>query len=62
MALSFNNDQESITFVINSLCGNHNLNDYEKKFVKNMKEYYIDNHGFLSDGQEKFLSKLWEKY
>ncbi len=59
---SFKNNYESIEFVITSLSTNPKLNDYEKGFVKNMKEYVINNHGFMTDPQLKFLSNLWEKY
>lgn len=59
---SFKNDYKSIEFVINDLSHNTDLNDYEKKFVKNMKNYVIDNHGFMSEPQLQLLSDIWEKY
>lgn len=62
MAYSFKDDQESLHFVINDLAKNPNLNKYEKGFIKDMKSYVIDNHGFMTDPQKTFLSNLWEKY
>jgi len=59
---SFKNDYESIEIVIKQLSDNSKLNNYEKGFIKNMKEYVIDNHGFMTDPQLQFLSNLWEKY
>lgn len=58
---SFKNDTQSITHVINRLSHNHNLSDWEKQFVNNIKEYTI-NGGFLSIKQLEKLSDLWEKY
>ena len=59
---SFKDDYESIHIVIKSLSKNPKLNDYEKGFIKNMNEYVINNHGFMSGPQLTFLSNLWEKY
>lgn len=58
---SFNNDLKSIDFVMNELSCNPNLSDWEKGFIKSIKEY-SDNGGFLSDKQLSKLSDLWEKY
>ena len=58
---SFNNDLKSIDFVINELSHNPKLSDWEKGFIKSIKEY-SDNGGFLSDKQIQKLSDLWEKY
>lgn len=59
---SFNNNYEDIHKVIKLLIENHNLNEKEKGFIKNMKEYVIDNHGFMTDPQLEFLSNIWDKY
>ena len=59
---SFNNNYDSIHTVIKQLSENKNLNAKEKGFIKNMKEYVIDNHGFMSDPQLQFLSDVWDKY
>lgn len=58
---SFVDDPESIGFVLNRLSDNRNLNDWEKSFIKNIKDYY-DRGGFLSAKQKDKLSDLWEKY
>jgi hypothetical protein len=59
---SFNNDSKSIDFVINELSHNPALSDWEDNFIKDIKEYCINKHGFLSDKQLQKLSDLWEKY
>ena len=59
---SFNNNYEAIHTVIKQLSENKNLNAKEKGFIENMKEYVIDNHGFMTDPQLKFLSNIWDKY
>ena len=59
---SFKNNYEAIEFVLKQLSTNPNLNDWEKGFIKNNKEYVIDNNGFLSEPQLQKLSDLWEKY
>ena len=59
---SFKNNYKAIEFVLNQLSANQNLNDWEKGFIKNNKEYVINNHGFLSEPQLEKLSDLWEKY
>lgn len=58
---SFKNDIPSIKFVMNELSHNPNLNDWEKGFIKNNKEY-SDDGGFLNENCLKILSDLWEKY
>jgi len=58
---SFNNNRESIAYVIDSLSDNSHLSEWEKRFIKSIKEYY-DDGGFLSDKQSQKLSDLWEKY
>ena len=60
---SFELTRESVTYVINNLSGQtRNLNDYENKFVADMKQHYIVENKWMSEGQYEFLSKLWEKY
>jgi len=61
MAYSFNQDRKSITFVINELSHNTNLSEWEKGFIKNIKEHF-ESGKFLSDKQLQKLSDLWEKY
>jgi len=58
---SFKNDIKSITFVINQLVTNPNLNKWEKGFIKDVKKYN-DDGGFLSVDQLKVLSRMWEQY
>ena len=59
---SFNMDRRSVELVINTLSEQtRNLDDYENKFIANMKQHYIVENKFMSDGQYEFLSKLWEK-
>ena len=58
---SFNDDYESINFVINELSHNPNLSDWEQRFIHNIKTY-SDGGGFLSEKQLQKLSDLWEKY
>lgn len=60
MDYSFKNDRDSIDFVIEQLSHNPKLNDWEKKFIKDIQEYH--QHGWLSDKQLEKLSDLWEKY
>ena len=62
MIRSFNQDSKSISFVINSLESNHNLNAWESDFIKSIKQHYITENKFLSDKQLDKLSDLWEKY
>lgn len=59
---SFNNNYEAIHTVIKQLSENKNLNNKEKGFIENMKEYVIYNHGFMTDPQLEFLSNIWDKY
>jgi len=59
---SFKNNYESIEMVIKQLSTNSNLNDKEKGFIKNMKSYVINNHGFMSEPQLKYLSDIWDKH
>ena len=55
-------DRRSVELVINTLSEQtRNLDDYENKFIANMKQHYIVENKFMSDGQYEFLSKLWEK-
>ena len=61
MAYSFKYDNESITFVLNELCYNHNLNDWENKFIRSIKEHFESGKN-LSKNQLQKLSDLWEKY
>ncbi len=63
---SFKDDIESINYVIGRLSHNPNLSDWEKGFIKSIKEYTdpqkAGGSGFLSDKQLQILSDLWEKY
>lgn len=61
LSYSFVDDAESIEFVLERLSTNNKLNDWEKSFIKNVKDYY-DRGGFLSEKQKDKLSDLWEKY
>jgi len=61
MSYSFHNNIESIKFVLDDLSKNRHLSDWEKGFIKNVKEYN-DDGGFLSEKQLQKLSELWEKY
>ena len=58
---TFKNDIPSIQFVINDLSHNTNLSEWEKGFIKSVKEY-SDKGGFLSAKQLGTLSNLWGKY
>jgi len=58
---SFNDDMESIEFVLNQLRTNYNLTDWEDDFVLSAFEQFHDK-GDLSDKQLGILSNLWEKY
>lgn len=59
---SFHQDRNSMTFVIHELSSNLNLSDWEKKFIKSLKQHYVVENKFLSDKQTQKLSDLWEKY
>ena len=59
---SFELNGKSVRIVINSLCDNPNLNNWEKGFIKNIKQHYITENKFMSDGQYEKLSQLWKKY
>lgn len=59
--LSYNDSCESEKRVINRLSENIKLNNWEKGFIKNIKEY-TEGGGFLSNPQKITLSKIWEKY
>jgi len=59
---SFKTDKKSVTFVINQLCSNPNLNGWESAFVISIEKHYIAENKFMSDKQYEILSKLWEKY
>jgi len=58
---SFNQDRNSITFVIHELSHNPQLSDWEDGFIKSIKEHFASGK-FLSDKQLQKLSDLWEKY
>lgn len=58
---SFNDDDESISFVLTSLGKNPNLNDWEKGFIADISEQYFDT-GNLFEGQLVALSNIWENY
>lgn len=58
---SFRDNIESVRVVIVRLSNNPNLSEWERGFIKNVKEYY-DGGGFLSDKQKQILSNLWGKY
>jgi len=58
---SFNNDDESISFVLTNLGKNPNLNDWEVNFIADITEQYHDS-GNLFEGQLVALSNIWEKY
>jgi len=58
---SFENTLDNQKFVIDRLSHNIHLSEWEKNFIKSIKEY-TDNAGFLSDKQLQKLSDLWEKY
>jgi hypothetical protein len=58
---SFVDDRDGKQYVIDRLAENSHLSEWEKKFIKNIKEYF-DGGGFLSDKQKQKLSDLWEKY
>ncbi len=59
--LSYIENLEIEKYVIDQLSQNRNLNNWEKGFIKNIKEYTSDS-GFLSDKQKNILSDIWEKY
>ena len=61
MCYSFENDDESITFILNQLRANHNLSDWEENFIYAIHEQYHDT-GNLYEGQMVALSNIWEKY
>ena len=58
---SFENTLDNQKFVIDRLSHNGHLSQWEKDFIKSIKEY-TDNAGFLSEKQLQKLSDLWEKY
>lgn len=58
---SFDNTLDTQKFVIERLSNNIHLSEWEKGFIKSIKEY-TDGAGFLSENQLQKLSDLWEKY
>ena len=52
---------ESSHFVINRLLKDRRLSEWEKGFIKSLKDY-TDTGGFLSEKQKQKLSDIWEKY
>lgn len=58
---SYIDNLEAEAYVINQLSSNRHLNDWEKGFIKSIKEY-TESGGFLSANQKQKLSDLWEKY
>jgi len=58
---SFIDTPDSRKYILNSLSTNKNLTQWERDFIKDIKEY-TEKGGFLSNPQKKVLSDLWEKY
>ena len=63
MAYSFHMNRESVEHVISTLSDNkRKMNDWEQKFITDIKQHYITKNRFMSDKQYESLSRLWEKY
>ena len=59
--LSYNDTSEAEGYVINQLSKNVNLNQWEKVFIRSIRNR-IAGGDSLSKKQKSILSNLWEKY
>ena len=58
---SFNDDLESIAFVLKDLSHNPNISQKERDLVLDFSEYFYEREN-LTDKQLAVLSNIWEKY
>ena len=60
---SFKKDNESVTYVINTLRANkRKMTTWEQGFIDNIYIHFIVENKWMSEGQYIKLSDLWEKY
>jgi len=56
-------DRKSVVLVISTLFdARSKMNDWEQKFITNIKQHYIVENKWMSDKQYESLSTIWEKY